>query len=170
MFIDKIKNIKHNNKGFTLIEMIVAIIISTSVTASLIILTNLFFQNFVNAQTESQSQIECQFIESSLKDDISSSDTIKYFNFNDIKAIKLKSSTDNKFKYYVLKEKRVFLIETDIDTDDISDLIYDEKNIIAEQINDIKLEEISDAKYSVKIIAGIGKKRLQKEFVVYRYS
>lgn len=133
-----------NNKGFTLIELIVAVVVSVFASASIYLILNLCFTQYKLVRCESQIMIEAQEITEKLKPVLMCCEYIKQQNTegatNKYTRIKSKDSEGNTKYYYLILSKQKLYLVTSNDHVNFSDLTWDSSNYMAQYVQSIQFE------------------------------
>lgn len=101
------------NKGFTLVELIVAMLVATIVASGMIIIFRLAFKQGRDTRVEAQLQIETQQVANRLENDLK--DAIKFEYKDDVLTIEASTwSEDSKsivpfYYYYIFRDNKVFV-------------------------------------------------------------
>ena len=77
-----------NNKGFTLVEIIVAMIIGVLASTTIVLILRMSFTNYKSLNLESQVQIENQVLTEQLKSRLQSCDSFVKYSKDDIVMMK----------------------------------------------------------------------------------
>lgn len=109
----------NKNNGFTLVELIVAVLCSTFVCASVTLILKLAFSNYRDIRLESELQIEAQTLENKLVTILKGADSYAYDG--NILSIKSNKIVDNKivtkFYYIIIDDKKAYLVTSNVKLD-----------------------------------------------------
>ncbi len=158
---------RKSEKGFTLIEIIVAITLLSVIGVSLIILFTQMFGSFRDKNLESEVLVETQTLNNSLKDSLKS--CTSYELQDNVLEIQLTKGTSEYWYYYIVdtEEDKAYLLGFSSKQDDPLSIVYDETDFIARYIESISIYPTefdsteahtnpSDYLISSKIFASVG--------------
>jgi type II secretory pathway pseudopilin PulG len=165
---------KNNNKGFTLVEVIVAMTCSTLVVLAVVLILRLAFSNYKTIQLESELQIEAQVLEAKLTSAIRNSKDIETSIGDEGYNAKVKI-TSNKIEdniivpiyYYFINDnfKEYLIISTD--NIDIDSVTYSDLDYLANFVEGIKISEYDTNMYYLEINEVSSDVHYTKSSVVY---
>lgn len=131
--------IGRQNKGFTLVEVIVAVVISAFVALNLFILSGSVFKLHRNTKLTAQLEIESQMIMNNVKKTVQESKSFSYLEKDNKKAYKFKVA-DNKTVCYVVDESGNIYYSVIADDTDCFDIITDD-NYLGQYVSDLTINE-----------------------------
>lgn len=125
--------------GFTLVEIIVAIVLLAVISVNLIILFVNMFGAFGNRNLESEIEIETQTLNSSLTDSLKSCNS--YRMEGNVLEINLVKGTTDYWYYYIVDsaESKAYLLCFTEQQPQLDMIAYDETDFIARYIRSISL-------------------------------
>lgn len=130
-----------NDKGFTLVEIIIAITVGSLASLLVVMVLNLAFTQYRLSRTESQLEIEAQEMTEKLKPLLMCCDKIEQTNNPDGDNYIMVHSTDpntgEMFYYYILIDnKKCYMFKCDTEVD-ISTLVISDSNYLAQYVDAI---------------------------------
>lgn len=117
-----------NNKGFTLVEIVVAVILSTFASAAMVLILRMCFTNYKSINLESQTQIENQVVTEQMKRVLSGCDSYESFYKNGYNIIEIHSydevCDDYVFYNYIVLDNKCYVkvTETSLKDERIADV------------------------------------------------
>lgn len=138
------------NKGYTMVELIVAMTVAAFVSIGLVTLFSLTFKQYKNTQLESQIQIEAQSVSEVMKPIFMGCSAYKKtiveltdHTIANIVEIKTKSQLTKQDGYYYLiiipTEKNCYLQFYTDKIDDLTNITYSNNDFLGQYIDDILL-------------------------------
>lgn len=110
------------NRGFTLVEVIVAMTVGTLVVAAVVMILHLAFSNYKTIRLESELQIEAQTLGSRLETILKCAESYKYEG--NILTVKSNKIVDNEIKpryyYFIFENGKSYLVSSDSALDSVS--------------------------------------------------
>ena len=132
------------NDGFTLVEVVVAVVVSVFASASILLILNLGFTQYKLSRSESQIEIEAQEMTEKLKPIFMCCESVEQPNIEGStgKYIRVKSTNpDGDMVYYniILEDSKVYLV-TSYSKIEFEDLTWNGSNYMAQYVESIGLE------------------------------
>ena len=154
-----------DNKGFTLVELIVAVVVSSLAAISIVLIMRMSFTNYRSNQLESQIQIESQVVTEQIKDVIQSCEYYDTYTKDGYEIIEICSynSKTKGFKYYnyLVNDNKCYLKVTDNSLKDTS-IFLDNFEFLANYIDSLSLTpnkfdytDEENNKYDVQVEIGL---------------
>lgn len=144
------------NKGFTLVEVIVAMTVGTFVVAAVVMILHLAFSNYKTIRLESELQIEAQTLGNRLETILKGAERYKYEG--NILSIKSNKIVGNeivpKYYYFIFKDGKSYLVSSDSELENIA---YDDANYLSNFVDNVTITPdssdtmIDNAKHEVTI-------------------
>lgn len=139
-----------NNKGFTLIDIILAVVVSSLLSISIVLLMSNIVGLFRDRELESKILLEGHSLSQSLEKSLKSCDEFKY------STDKLCVKVGDKFYYYIFDNSVVYLV---IESEEKSSIDYDKSDFLAECIDSFSITPALGnngvVKYDFKVKSGI---------------
>lgn len=133
-----------NNKGFTLVEIIVAMIIGVLASTTIVLILRMSFTNYKSLNLESQVQIENQVLTEQLKSRLQSCDSFVKYSKDDFTIIEIHSYDEMYDDYmyfnYLLAENQCFLsVTTETLNNESVSINKDNFDYLANYVTDVVL-------------------------------
>ena len=165
-------HIHDSDKGFTLVELVVAVTISTMVMLGVVATIMFAFNQYYKITADADMQIEAQILNDTFCDLIEYSDTYNYYNKDDLDIYEIHArkvdlhSNNNLTKnwyYLIIDNDRCYQVVNETQVN-IEDLNYTESDFLCKHIADIDIEDNID---SYKITLKFAYKGVHNQLVRY---
>ena len=129
---------KKNESGFTLIELVVAMVVLSLLMGTFTLLMGSWIGKFNAKNLESKILIEAQALNASLKDSLRSMTC--YHDYGNVVEIQLTKGTTDAWYYYIVDNGKAYLVSFNEKQSDVSTILYDNSDFLANYIESIDLE------------------------------
>ena len=129
---------KKNESGFTLVELVVAMVVLSLLMGTFTLLMGSWIGKFNTKNLESKVLIEAQTISTNLRDSLKSATC--YHDYGDVVEIQLTKGTTDVWYYYIVDNGKAYLVSFNEKQSDVSTILYDNSDFLANYIESIDLE------------------------------